>query len=296
MELLPIKYTKGALTGLSSTTRQRLAELLRTSKGSVTVSQASAAWGMPHRQAAKALAHFAVGGWLARVRRGLYIPVALDATSTEPVVEDGWLLAKSLFEPCYIGGWSAAEHWDLTEQIFSSVIVVSTRRPRKRTVKAGGVEFNVKTVLEQSMFGIQEIWRSNVKVAVSTPAKTIVDMLDDPAIGGGIRPVDDVLAAYRRSKYFNAEDLAAVCNRFDSGAVFKRLGYLLERSFPDEKALIELCLEKMSKGNAKLDPGLTCPRLSTKWRLWVPDNTPLRQVTPALPKERLAWPSGQGLQ
>ena len=272
MELQQAKYTNRPLSGLSSITRQRLAELLRATKGSVTVSEAATVWRLTPHQAAKALAHFAMGGWLARVRRGLYVAIALDATSPEPVVEDGWLLAKSLFDPCYIGGWSAAEHWDFTEQIFNSVIVISTRRPRKRLVKAGGIEFRIKTVRKQEMFGSQEVWRLNVKVAISTPAKTIVDMLDDPAIGGGIRPVADVLGAYRRSKYFKAEDLAATCQRFNSGAVFKRLGFLIERSLPDEQALIALCLNNRSKGNAKLDPGLNCPRLSTRWRLWVPQN------------------------
>lgn len=272
MELLPSKYTKSALAGLSGVNRQRLAQLLRKSKSSVTVAQAASVWAMKPRQAAKALAHLAAGGWLARVRRGLYIPVALEAPSPQPVVEDAWLLAKGLFDPCYIGGWSAAEHWELTEQIFNAVIVISTRRPRQRTVKVGGTEFRVKTVRQQSMFGTQEIWRSNVKVAVSTPAKTIVDLLDDPALGGGIRPVADILAAYCRSKHFKRDDLSDVCKQFNSGAVFKRLGFLLERSFPDEQVLIQLCQGGRSAGNSKLDPDLSCPRLSTRWRLWVPTN------------------------
>jgi len=272
MELSSSKYTKGDLSGLSGANRQRLAELLRVTKGSVTVDQAASAWGMPPIQAAKALAHLATGGWLARVRRGLYIPIPLEAATSQPVIEDGWLLAKELFSPCYIGGWSAAEHWKLTEQVFNSVMVISTRRPRQRTVKAGGVEFRVKTVREGSMFGTQEIWRSNVKVVVSNPAKTVVDMLDDPALGGGIRPVSDMLTTYMRSEHFSAGNLADMSLRFNSGAVFKRLGYLLERGFPNQEVLIRKCMDGRSAGNSKLDPALTCPRLSTRWRLWVPDN------------------------
>src|ERR1035437_3875957 len=117
MELRRLKHTDSPLSGLSRTTRQRLTQLLGATKGSVTVAQAAKAWGVQGPEASKALARFAVGGWLARVRRGLYVPVALDASTADAVVEDAWLIAMQLFAPCYIGGWSAAEHWGFTEQV-----------------------------------------------------------------------------------------------------------------------------------------------------------------------------------
>lgn len=65
-------------------------------------------------------------GWPRRVRRGLYLVLPLEAQSDRAItVEDPWILADELFSPCYIGGWSAAQHWGLTEQIFRSVFVVT---------------------------------------------------------------------------------------------------------------------------------------------------------------------------
>lgn len=266
------KDTISNLAGLGSSTRSRLAQLTRAAQGPIDVDLATKVWKLNRSEAAQALARLAALGWLSRVRRGIYLPLPIDAASTASVVEDTWVMASKLFEPCYIGGWSAAEHWELTEQVFSTVIVMSTRRPRTRTVKAGGVEFKIKSIRPKSMFGTRDVWRSNIKVAASSPAKTVVDMLDDPDLGGGIRPVADMLAAYRASKHFSKDDLAAICRQFDSGAVFKRLGFLLERSFPNEKELIELCAENLSEGTAKLDPHLNCPRIITRWRLKVPDN------------------------
>ena len=34
-------------------------------------------------------------------------------------LEDPLVIAEKLFSPCYVGGWSAAEYWGITEQIFN---------------------------------------------------------------------------------------------------------------------------------------------------------------------------------
>ena len=87
----------------------------------------------------------------------------------------------------------------------------------------------LKHVRETAMFGTKGVWRGRVKVDVSDPARTIVDMLDDPAIGGGIRHVSDCLGAFLNEAGTAPEALIATAERFDNGAVFKRLGFLLER-------------------------------------------------------------------
>jgi len=54
-----------------------------------------------------------------------------------------------------------------------------------------------------------------------------------------------------------------------NGAVFKRLGFLVEKR-DDSAALIELCRTRLTAGNAKLDPALDCKRLVSKWKLLIP--------------------------
>jgi predicted transcriptional regulator of viral defense system len=61
-------------------------------------------------------------------------------------------------------------------------------------------------------------------------------------------------------------------DRLGNGAVFKRLGFVLERVAPAEKETIDACRGRLTKGNAKLDPSLPAKRLVTAWRLWVPEN------------------------
>lgn len=60
--------------------------------------------------------------------------------------------------------------------------------------------------------------------------------------------------------------------RLGNGAVFKRLGFLLELFSPDGKTIIEKCKSQLSKGNVKLDPKLGADKLVTRWKLWIPKN------------------------
>jgi hypothetical protein len=38
---------------------------------------------------------------------------------SEQVIEDPWVLVPTLFGDSYIGGWTAAHHWELSEQLFN---------------------------------------------------------------------------------------------------------------------------------------------------------------------------------
>jgi predicted transcriptional regulator of viral defense system len=260
------------ISGLGKTDRKRLAAIIRGTKGTVSVGEAAGILKVSPTDAAKMLARWTSKGWLSRVCRGLYVPIPLESRTADVPLEEPWVIANRLYSPCYIGGWSAAEHWGLTEQIFRTVVVMTTMRPRDRKPVIKGTSFLLRTVPQKAMFGLKPIWRGQVKVSVSDPARTIVDMLADPALGGGIRSTADMLNAYLRSEKKNTKLLTEYAGRLGNGAVFKRLGFLLERLAPSEQEAIAACLSKLTRGNAKLDPSLGADKLVTRWRLWIPDN------------------------
>lgn len=260
------------LSGLGKTERRRLTEVIRHTKGTIAVGEAAETLQISRADAAKMLARWASKGWLARVRRGLYVSVPLESLTADVPLEDPWLIAERLYSPCYMGGWSAAEHWGLTEQIFRSVVVMTTRKPRNRTPVIKNTKFVVHTVLERMLFGLRPIWRGQVKVSVSDPARTLIDMLSDPSLGGGIRPTVDILLNYLKSEFRNVELLIDYGRRLGNGAVFKRLGFLVERMAAEEQPILAACQPELTKGNAKLDPALPSEKLITKWRLWVPQD------------------------
>jgi len=258
------------LTGLGKTDRKRMASIIRGTKGTISVEDAARILDVASTDAAKMLSRWTKKGWMSRVRRGLYVSVPLESRTADVPLEDPWLVADRLFSPCYIGGWSAAEYFDLTEQIFSTIMVMTVQKPRNRRPDIKGTAFRLRTISEKAIFGLKPVWRGQVKISVSDPTRTIIDMLVTPVVGGGIRSVKDMLENYLRSENKNLEQLIEYGEKLGNGAVFKRLGFLLEKIAPDETKTIEECYKRLTTGNAKLDPKLVNIKLITRWRLWVP--------------------------
>lgn len=251
--------------------RERLSAVLREAGDLITVDDASAALRVDRVNAAKLLARWQKQGWLQRVRRGLYAPVPLASSREDQVIENPWSLVSELFEPGYVGGASAAHHWDLTEQLFRSVFVYTTRPVRRVQQRIRGIEFIVHHIRRDELFGTRTLWLGRAKLQVSDLHRTIVDMLNDPAVGGGIRHVDDCLRAYLSRRDADSSKLLSYAERLGNGAVLKRLGFLAERA-GGPATLVAACAKRLTSGNAKLDPAVPSPRLVRRWRLRLPGN------------------------
>lgn len=249
--------------------RTQLSQVLRGAGEVVSVDDVTDILQIERQAASKLLARWNEQGWLKRLRRGFYAPVPIAALGHEQVLEDPWVIVPELFGPACIGGWSAAEHWGLTEQLFRSTCVLTGRPIRAKEQTIEGIPFVLKHVRPEVLFALRPVWRGTVRIDVSSPAKTTIDMLDDPAIGGGIRHVADCLAVYLGREDASADELLAIAGRLGNRAVFKRLGFLAER-LPGQQELAAACRKHLSRGTAKLDPAAPCPRLITRWKLWVP--------------------------
>lgn len=266
------EYTNSSLSGLGKQSRSRLSALLRQSPGTVSPEFAAKVLSVPRTEAAKLLARWAAQGWLQRVRRGIYIPVALESDRADSAPEDSWIIAEAAFTPCYISGWSAAEHWGLTEQVFRTLLVSTTNRPRDREPTLGGIAFHLRTVNEKAFFGLKTVWRGRSRVKVSDPSRTIVDLMADPSFGGGLRSSIDMLNGYLASQeYRDIKLLLSHAQTLGVGAVFKRLGFLLAHYAPEEREAIEFCSQFITQGYTKLDPAQPAKKFVTAWRLSLPE-------------------------
>lgn len=83
----------------SSRARERLSAVLQTAKDLVTIEDAMKALSLERHAAAKVLSRWQYQGWLKRVGRGIYAPIPLDASTTEQVLKDPWVLVPALFAP-----------------------------------------------------------------------------------------------------------------------------------------------------------------------------------------------------
>ena len=256
--------------GISEENRARLEALHRRLRGPFSVADAARVWSLERPRARRLLAHLAERGWLARVRRDAYVAVPLGAGEPSEWRADPWAVAAKEFSPCYLAGWTACEHWGLTEQIFRTIWVVTSRRLSSRVHEFQGTRFQVKVTRRERLFGLANVWRGDLKMQVSNPSRTIVDLLDDPRLGGGIRHIAEVVQNYFDGEHRDDKQLVSFAERLGNGAVFKRLGFLLEALEIDAPALASICRTRMTAGVSVLDPtGPTKGSTLRRWRLRV---------------------------
>lgn len=252
--------------GISERNRRLVTELHRATTGPFTADDAARVLGLPAGRTHRFLAYLAAQGWLTRVRQGLYATVPLEARQPEEWRQDPWVVAAKLFAPLYVGGWSACEHWGLTEQLFRVTVVYTARPVRARHVSVQGFTFWLRSIGDAKLFGTRSAWHDQIPVPVSDPSRTVVDLLDDPGAGGGIRHVSDVLRTYMLGSHRDDRLLMEYAHRLGNRTVFKRLGYLLEVMNLDGAGLVEDCFKSRSAGVSLLDP--TLPKKGRVVRRW----------------------------
>ena len=251
--------------------QKRLAALLRATSGTIRIEDAMRVLDLDRSHAAKLLAGWHKQGVIRRIARGLYVPIQPSALGQTQVLEDPWILVPELYEPGYIGGWSALEYWELTEQLFRSICVFTNKRTRYGEVTHQGVSFFIKHIPEKFLFGTKTLWREQVKVQISDPYKTILDIIDDPTLGAGLQHTIDCLSEFKKiyDKQKDIDRLLEYAIRINNGALFKKLGFLSEKLGFDA-SLTDGCAKRLTTGYAHLDKAAQHSRLITRWRLWVP--------------------------
>src|SRR5271154_1112645 len=107
--------------------------------------------------AAQRLSRWTEQGWLRRVGRGAYVAASIDTLGSDRVLDDPWVLIPALFAPAYVAGRTAAEHWDLTEQIFKDVVVITGQSIRHKSETRQGFDFTLKHLDPSKIFGTKTI-------------------------------------------------------------------------------------------------------------------------------------------
>lgn len=167
-------------------------------------------------------------GLLMRLKKGLYyiIPYEQEADSFMP---DWHLLAEHLTRGTehYIGYYSALQIHNLITQPSLKEQIVVAKQARPSTLNIKSVTFQFIYHNEKHFFGVKKIWIDGFnKVLCSDLEKTFVDCLFRPDYAGGI--VEIARALYMSRDKIKFGKLLEYVQRFNSQAVGKRLGFLLE--------------------------------------------------------------------
>lgn len=205
-----------------------------------TIAQAQAhaeALGIGAAQVRWLLSRLAGGGWIARLKRGVYAaPSPLSSADVHP-----FAIAAALADPMAVSHWSALAHHGLTTQIPPMIQASTPRgvvtpemregqayRPRGRaTWRVLGLEFEFITVGEKHFFGFQQEWVSQWhRVVITDPERTVLDMVASPRLFGTLGAAMETLESHLG--LLDLDRLVGHALRYDVGAVIKRLGWMLE--------------------------------------------------------------------
>ena len=167
-------------------------------------------------------------GLLMRLKQGVYyiIPYEQNAESFMP---DWHLIAEHLVKDAqhYIGYYSALQIHNLITQPSLKEQIVVSKQLRPSEIKIKNVPFQFIYHNEKHFFGAKKIWIDNFnKVLCSDLEKTFIDCLFKPDYAGGI--VEIARAIYISKEKIRFDILLDYVKKFNSQAVIKRLGFLLE--------------------------------------------------------------------
>ena len=167
-------------------------------------------------------------GLLMRIKDGIYYIIPYEE-SPETFMPDWHIIAKYLVKEAkhYIGYYSALQIHNLITQPSLKEQIVVNKQIRPSEIKIKEVTFQFIYHNETHFFGEKKTWVDDFnKVSCSDIEKTIIDCLFKPDYAGGI--VEVARAIYSTKEKLDYNKLLEYAIKFDSQAVIKRLGYLLE--------------------------------------------------------------------
>jgi predicted transcriptional regulator of viral defense system len=167
-------------------------------------------------------------GLLMRLKDGVYCIIPYEQNS-ETYMPDWHLIAAHLVNDAkhYIGYYSALQIHNLITQPSLKEQIVVSKQIKPSELKINEVPFQFIYHNEKHFFGAKKIWIDSFnKVWCSDLEKTFIDCLFKPDYAGGI--VEIAKAIYTAKNKIKYDILLEYAKKFDSQAVIKRLGFILE--------------------------------------------------------------------
>jgi predicted transcriptional regulator of viral defense system len=206
-------------------------------------------------------------GLITRLRSGLYTLVPFELGRATEYVGDPYVIAREMCEgrSYFLSHATAMELHRMVTQPQFTIYVSSTLRTPPRSVH--GHEYRFLTLKPADFFGLTQVWVTKQQsVTVSDKERTLLDALRQPQYAGGIPEVAKALWISRDG--VKIQRLLDYAQHFSSGALRRRLGFLLELYQMASAAQLEPLHSKLTSTYDRLDP--TLPKsgsFHSRWRL-----------------------------
>lgn len=204
-------------------------------------------------------------GLVTRLRSGLYTLIPFELGRATEYVGDPYVIAREMCDgrSYFLSHASAMELHRMVTQPQFTIYVSSTMRTPPRSIH--GYEYRFVSVKPESFFGLTQVWVTKQQsVMVSDKEHTLLDGLRQPQYTGGIPEVAKALWISRTD--IKVSRLLDYTRHFSSGALKRRLGFLLELYQMASPAELELLRAGLTATYDRLDP--TLPKSGTFQSRW----------------------------
>ena len=245
-----------------------------------TLAEASKLTKLKDKELQKFLASLINKGILVRLISGLYSIVPFEQGYTKTYMGNPYVVAREIIrhkckekDPQYF--ISHASAFELHQMVTQPQLVVfaTVTKQIKQKINIMGTEFRFVTCKEKDFFGFKKSWVDKSEMIwVSDIERTVIDGLKIPEYCGGITEVAKGL--WMKRNEINPDKLVDYAERIGKGAVYRRLGFLLEIYEIKCPNAIERLQRKLSMGYQLLDPSvLNEGKHNARWllRLNVPE-------------------------
>lgn len=239
-----------------------------------TIDEASKYLNLDGQSLQKFLSPLIKKGILNRLISGLYIIVPFDLGNTTQYMGNPYVVAREIIRwkqktnrPQYfISHASAFELHQMVTQPHMD-IYATTNRQIKEKINIQGTDFHFVTAKKQDLFGFKKHWISKSEsILISDLERTLVDGLKLPEYCSGITEV--AKAFWMKRKELNIKKIIEYAEKINSGAVYRRMGYILELyKIAPAHELINL-QKKLTASYQILDPTqINEGKYVSKWKL-----------------------------
>lgn len=246
-----------------------LTSLYDRSQTTFTIADVAKITGLRPNLASNLVRKAAKRGLVTPLKRGLFVIVPAELGSSGEYVGNPYLVARKLAgdAPCFISHASAMEIHRMVTQPQFTVFVSSTKRIASLTIE--GTAFHFVLVKARHYFGTTKHWVTKQEsVDISDLERTVIDGLRQPAYCGGMTEVAKGL--WMRRQDIQVTNLVKYALQFGSGAVIRRLGYLLEFYALGSAAELDRLQKALTATYVRLDPMLPKEgHYQARWRLQV---------------------------
>jgi len=204
-----------------------------------------------------------------RLKPGLFILIPLELGKVSEYTGNPLIIGREIMNNMnyFISYASAMQiHEMITQpQLIFYITALTARRP----IKMHGLEFRFIHSQKKYFFGLMDSWiTKQERVTVSDLEKTIIDCLKQPEYCGGLTEI--AKGFWIRRQDINVNKLIKYALRMNTGAVIRRLGFLMELYQIGNRSEQEMLHKYLTETYVRLDPLLPWEgNYLRKWRLQI---------------------------